>query len=118
MNSRPIPNPKLRLLLLAWLCLLVGQAAVLASGQLQGQDKGNTNTWTSVNLQNWQELDYIPCRVYMSSKSDGITSITIYFPHLIGTIPGFQDLTGFTLFTSNVVFISAPVLATDPSGTW
>src|SRR5258707_72155 len=117
MNSLRNPNPKLRSLFLAGLCLLAGHGAAFATSQLQGQNKGDTNTWSGVNLQNWQELDYIPFRVYVD-KSPGILAITINFLHLSGTTPGFQDLTGFTLFTPNVVFISTPGLTTDPSGVW
>jgi len=45
----------------AWLGILFlafGQAASFgASEVLEGQNKGDTNTWSAGNLANWQELD-------------------------------------------------------------
>ena len=70
----------------------VGQAA---SFELQGQSQGSTN-WIAGNLQNWRELDYIPCRVYISGGTVSGQTIRISFPHLTGTTPGFQDLRDFS----------------------
>lgn len=84
---------------------------------LEGQNKGDTN-WTSVNLQGWAELDYIPCRFNFGSGTAGAQSITINFPHLGGTTPGFEDLTGFSPATANLTFLSAPALSINPSGVW
>src|SRR2546430_6733799 len=85
----------------AAICVLISQTAVSA-GTLQGQNKGNTNTWTSVNLQGWLELDYIPMRVFFNSGSAGAQTIILNFPHISGTTPGIEDLTSFAPFTSNV----------------
>src|SRR6266404_2736461 len=107
----------LRTIILVVLSFLTGQS-VLQGASLQGQNKGNTNTWTSVNLQGWVELDYIPFRVFFSSGSAGSQTITVDFPHLSGTTPGFEDLTSFTAFTPNIVFTAGPTLITNPSGVW
>ena len=85
---------------------------------LEGQNKGDTTNWVSVNLQGWAELEYIPCRFNFGTGAAGTQSLTIHFPHLGGTIPGFEDLTSFSAATPNVTFLSAPTLTTDPSGTW
>src|SRR6266480_1398358 len=98
--------------------LLLSAAQPMFGMDLQGQDKGNTNTWSSVNLQGWLELDYIPFRVYFNNGSAGTYTVNLDFPHLSGTTPGFEDLTSFKAYSSNVVFTSPPVLITDPSGTW
>src|SRR6266568_2025500 len=95
------------------LSLLAGQA-VLLGASLQGQNKGNTNAWSSVNLQGWVELDYIPFRVFFDKNSAGSQTITVDFPHLMnGTTPGFEDLSSFTAFTPNIVFTAGPTLITD-----
>src|SRR6266850_5070233 len=107
----------LRATLVVVMSLMAGQSGLLGAS-LQGQNKGNTNTWTSVNLQGWVELDYIPFRVFFNSGSVGSQTITIDFLHLNGTTPGFEDLTSFTAFTPNISFTAGPTLITDPSGTW
>src|SRR6185369_4830471 len=101
------------------LLLFVSLMAPLASQavSLQGQDKGDTNTWKSVNLQDWQELDFIRFRLLFNAGSAGSQNITLEFPHLSGTTPGFEDLTGFAPST-NAVITSGPTLTTDSSGTW
>src|SRR5882724_986713 len=104
-------------LLVAILSLAISQSSSSANS-LEGQNKGDTNTWSSVNLQGWEELDYIPFRVFFSRHSAGSQTITVDFPHLSGTTPGFQDLTSFTAFTPNIVFTAGPTLITDPSGVW
>ena len=97
--------------------LLASSAASFGAAlDLQGQNKGNTN-WVSGNLTGWVELDYIPCRVFFNNAPVNNQTITIYFPHLIGTTPGFQNLSQFTP-SSNAVITSGPTLTTDPSGTW
>ncbi len=88
-----------------------------ASIELQGQNKGDTNTWTMNNLMGWGELDYIPCRVFFKSGPVVNQRITIFFPHLRGTTPGIQNLSSFTP-SPNAVITSVPALTTDPSGTW
>src|SRR6266404_6760863 len=107
----------LRTIILVVLSFLTGQS-VLQGASLQGQNKGNTNTWSAVNLQGWAELDYIPFRVFFSRHSAGSQTITVDFPHLSGTTPGFEDLTSFTAFTPNIVFTAGPTLITNPSGVW
>src|SRR5260370_17648750 len=118
MNLKLIPKCHgLRATLVVVLSLMAGQSGLLGSS-LQGQNKGNTNIWTSVNLQGWVELDYIPFRVFFNSGSAGSQTVKVDFPHLNGTTPGFEDLTGFTAFTPNIVFTAGPTLITDPSGVW
>src|SRR6266478_3623832 len=99
------------------LSFLTGHS-VLLGASLQAQNKGDTNIWTSVNLQGWVELDYIPFRVFFNSGSAGSQTVKVDFPHLNGTTPGFEDLTSFTAFTPNIVFTAGPTLITDPSGVW
>src|ERR1044071_2898308 len=85
---------------------------------LEGQNKGDTNTWVAGNLQNWQELDYIPCRVHWTASLSTSNFIRIDFPHMKGSIPGFQDLFSFSN-SANVVFTSPPTLSAPPtSSTW
>ncbi len=93
-----------------------GQVGSVSSLSLQGQNKGDTNNWSGGNLQNWQELDMIPCRVLVSGAANN-QSITITFPHLNGTTPGFENLYNFTA-NGGVTFASAPVLSTPAGGTW
>jgi hypothetical protein len=89
----------------------------VAAGQfdLEGQSKGSS-TWVSGNLQNWQELDYIPCRVRITGKAITNQSIKITFPRLIGTKPGFENLLSFT--TSTNVTITSPVLSSPADADW
>ncbi len=84
--------------------------------ELQGLSKGQTN-WITGNVQNWQELDYIPCRVAISGKAFSGQSITIVFPHMTGTTPGFQNLYRFTA-SSNVTLRTMPVFATPANADW
>jgi len=83
---------------------------------LQGQSRGST-TWLSGNLQNWRELDYIPCRVYITGGPVNNRLIRITFPHLTGTTPGFQDLINFRT-SSNAVITVAPVLSAPMGADW
>ncbi|HOP96778.1 MAG TPA: hypothetical protein PLK78_04985 [Verrucomicrobiota bacterium] len=104
-------------LLLTTVGLCVGPGDALASFvELQGRSRGSS-TWIAGNLQNWRELDYIPCRVYITGGPISSQTITIYFPHLNGTTPGFEDLRNFTP-SSNAEILSGPTLATPPSGIW
>ena len=102
----------------AALAILCAGAGSLSAQSLQGQNKGDTNTWSSVNLQGWLELDYVPLRVYFPGGSAGTQAVRIDFPHLSATIPGFEDLSAFKAITSNAKLVSAPTLTTDASGTW
>src|SRR4026208_1324120 len=76
--------------------------------QLQGLST-NSSTWISGNLMGWQELDYIPCRVYFNGGPALAKVITGQFDHMQGTTPGIEDLSGWTT-SSNVVMTAAPVL--------
>src|SRR6266849_9767154 len=118
MNPDLILTRSARLLLLAAVSLLAGTLAFASNITLEGQNKGDTNNWYAVNLQNWLELDYIPCRVHFVNEQGSNQPITISFPHLNGTTPGFQDLFTFST-SSNVVFSAPPALfAPATSGTW
>ncbi len=119
MNSKAIPTCQLRVILAALLCSLAGHAAFGGALVLQGQNKGDTNNWYTGNLQNWQELNYIPCRVYASAAKGGASyTVTVSFPHFSGTTPGFQNLTGFTP-SPNAVITDGPTLYAPPSSaTW
>ncbi|MGN6555588.1 MAG: hypothetical protein ACTHLW_17920, partial [Verrucomicrobiota bacterium] len=113
------PNSKSTLLaaIVTSLWLLLGQAAVMGvSLDLQGQSKGSTS-WISGNLQDWQELDYIPCRVYVTGGPVNAQSVTISFPHLSGSTPGVQDLFNFAA-SPNAQITSGPTLSMNGSGTW
>jgi hypothetical protein len=98
--------------------LALGTSVSVSGATLEGQNKGNPIAWSGVNLQGWLELDYIPMRFRFDAASAGTQSVKLDFPHLGGTTPGFQDLTGFTAFTTNAHVVTAPVLSTDPSGVW
>ncbi len=80
-------------LLLLTLSSLFGQAAFGYTIVLEGQNKGDTNNWYAGNLQNWQELEYIPCRVHFTGAQGSNQTIVIYFEHYNGNkgIPGFQN---------------------------
>src|SRR5262245_1694021 len=100
--------------LAAWLGLLSSQTAMGASISLEGQYKGDTN-WYAGNLQNWLELDYIPCRVHFAANSQGNNqAITVSFEHINGGVPGILDLFYFTT-SSNVVFTAGPTLSAPPT---
>lgn len=104
-------------------------AAVLAAGltlcsqplqaqTLEGQNKGNTTTWSTGNLAGWAELDYIPMRVTFAAGSVGSHTVTLNFPHFNGRIFGIEDLSGFTAATPNLKITSPATLVTDSSGYW
>ena len=63
MNANLIWNPQSRVVLMALLWSLASHAAFGGVLTLEGQNKGDTNNWYAGNLQNWQELNYIPCRL-------------------------------------------------------
>ena len=90
--------------------LFFAQPLFGASYILQGQSNGDTN-WVAGNVLNWQELDYVPCRLYILPGSQGSNQvITIHFEHTNGRFQGIQNLFSFTS-SQNVVFGSAPVLS-------
>ncbi len=95
---------------------LMAQSVLRASIALEGQSKGSTD-WIGGNLQNWAELDYIPCRLHFTSAQGSNQVSTLNFEHQNGTKPGVQNLFDFTS-SSNVVFSSFPTLSTPSSGTW
>jgi uncharacterized repeat protein (TIGR01451 family) len=97
--------------------LSLAQVALAGPYVLEGQHKGDTNTWVAGNLQNWQELDYIPCRIRISSGPIASQTFTINFPHLNGTTPGFENLYNFSA-SSNVVFLLPPVLSAPRNADW
>ncbi|MBI3849787.1 MAG: HYR domain-containing protein, partial [Verrucomicrobia bacterium] len=84
---------------------------------LEGQNKGNASSWFAGNLQNWLELDYIPCRVRITGGPVNSQMLTISFPHITGTTPGFQNLYNFTA-SPNVVFVTPPKLTAPLVGDW
>ncbi|TAL06076.1 MAG: HYR domain-containing protein [Verrucomicrobia bacterium] len=122
MNTWNVMQTKFRLRRLAALaltalaCLSLIAESRAASFTLQGQSRGDTN-WLNGNLQNWRELDYIPCRVAITGGPLNNQLIRIDFPHLIGTTPGFQNLDKFTP-SSNALITSGPTLVMSPSGVW
>ena len=63
MNSRLALKLSESVLLLGVVGWLSAQSLQAGSIILEGQNKGDTNNWYAGNLQNWLELDYIPCRV-------------------------------------------------------
>jgi uncharacterized repeat protein (TIGR01451 family) len=90
---------------------------------LEGLDKINStnwspaSAWSSVNLQDWKELDYIPIRVVVTGDAE-TDELIITFPHFNGDRFGFQNLY-FTLSNSpNVMLIGDPVLTAVPVGDW
>ena len=100
--------------------LLLGatlNVARAASYVLEGYNKGDSNNWFAGNLQDWQELDYIPCRIRITGGPVASQTFTITFPHITGTTPGFENLYDF-VGSSNVVFLSAPVLFSPAAADW
>src|SRR5439155_8737544 len=71
------------------------------NAQLQGLSFGSTD-WSSGNVTNWQELDLIPLRVYLTASTLTARSnqvITLDFDHTKttggGVRPGLEDLFSF-----------------------
>jgi len=79
---------------------------------LQGVSKHSTN-YICCNLQDWNELDYIPARVKLSGGPIQQQVIRIDFDHAKGTIPGIENLSRWTL-TDNVRITSEMVLHAPP----
>ena len=114
MSSGIISTRLLRALVIPVLLLLTAVESRAYSILLEGQNKGDTNNWFAGNLQGWQELDLIPCRVHWSSAQGSNQAVRLDFPRLNGGMPGFQDLFGFAT-SANVVFASPPTLSAPPS---
>jgi uncharacterized repeat protein (TIGR01451 family) len=89
----------------------------LQAQDLQGQHKGNTTEWSSLNLQGWAELDYIPMRVAFNAGSAGSHDLRLDFPHYSGRLFSFEDLSGFAP-AANATLVSGPTLKLDASGNW
>src|SRR5436309_3946704 len=121
MQLELISTRQMRGLIVALLMWLAGPSLLCASNiTLEGQNKGDTNTWTSGNLQNWQELEYIPCRVHFESAQGNNQTIQVDFEHRNGGsgFPGIQNLFSFST-SSNVVFTAPPTLSAPPTqDTW
>src|SRR6266481_5808689 len=117
-NVERISKHWLRAVLMLLLLYCAGARSFAMSIALEGQNKGDTNNWFSGNLQNWQELDYVPCRVRWASAQGNSNVIRIDFPRAKSGIPGFQDLFSFSN-SANVVFTTPPTLSAPPnSSTW
>src|SRR4051812_18681150 len=71
------------------------------SAVLQGQSRGTTQ-WIAGNLQNWRELDSIPCRIYLDGGPAINQLISVNFDHYSNRAPGIEDLTAFAA-SSNVM---------------
>src|ERR1043166_7314936 len=97
---------------------LLGQSSSFAASfALEGQNSGDTNTWTGGNLSNWKELDYIPCRFRITSGPVNNQAVTLGFPGITAGTPGFAGLFNFSA-TPNVQFVSPPTLSAPASGNW
>src|SRR5215213_7106695 len=111
------------IVLVTWLTIMARVFAL--SGDLQGLSQGNAtngwnanSAWSGGNLQDWNELDYVPCRVTLSGSPRTNESVTITFPHFHSGIPGFQNLY-FLSNSVNLVFDEEPVLnAPAASSDW
>ena len=102
------------------LCVAAELNLFALSFDLQGLDKSNStnwssrSAWSSVNLQDWKELDFIPVRVEVKGGPAANQLLTITFPHYSGGIYGFQNLY-FISNSPNVSFTAPPVLNADPA---
>lgn len=106
-SRRPVHFSAVALTLL--LAMLAQITAAAAPCNLEGQSKGSS-TWVSGKLVDWQDLDYIPCRVRIIGGAITNQIIKLTFPRLNGDKPGFENLLGFTA-SPNVNIASAPVLS-------
>jgi hypothetical protein len=101
----------------AMLTLLVfaAPAAVFgASLKLEGQSKG-CEKWISGNLRNWQDLDYVPCRVRVTGNAANNRTIKIVFPDQNCAKPGFENLLGVSA-SSNVTITAGPTVSSSTAG--
>ena len=118
MSLQRISKRLARVVLIPALFLSVAARSFGTSITLEGQNKGDTNTWVSGNLKDWQELDYIPCRVHWSGAQGSNQVIEIDFEHRNNGNPGIQNLFDFTT-SSNVVLSVPPKLFAPPTAsTW
>src|SRR5439155_1473278 len=111
------PNSKraVRVLLLSGLLVAAGVNSFAYSITLEGQNKGDTNNWFAGNLQNWQELDFIPCRVHWSSAQGNNQLIQLDFPHVNGAVPGIQNLFSFSTSPNVVLVYTNKTTGFDPA---
>jgi len=115
-KNRAVNSVLKTLLFVAALIFTGASANAAVNYQLQGQSRGSTN-WLNGNLQNWRELDYVPCRVYITGGPVANRIIRLTFPHLTGTVPGFENLVNFRT-TSNAVITVAPILSAPMGSDW
>src|SRR5438128_1781798 len=116
MSLEKISTRSFRVVLIS-LLLTAGAGRSLAGNViLEGQNKGDTNNWSAGNLQNWQELDFIPCRLQFTSSQGNNQVIELDFEHYNNGVPGIQNIFNFTT-SSNVVFVAPPVLSAPPTAT-
>ncbi len=119
MNSKLILGSQKRLALMVSLCLLGSHAALGGPLVLQGQNRGDTNSWYAGNMEYWRELDYIPCRVWANAARWGSShTVTVTFPHFNGTTPGFQNLTAFTPSPNDVITAGPTLYAPPTTAVW
>src|SRR6266699_559652 len=85
-----------RALLVPGLLLFAGFESIATSITLEGQNKGDTNTWVAGNLQNWLELENIPCRVHWVGAQGSNQVSELDFAHQNSGSPGVQNLFTFT----------------------
>lgn len=116
MQSRSIFGSSLYLVFLAVFALLSPAAEAAFKAILQGQSAASS-TWTTSGLQGWKELDYVPCRVYLTGGPASNKVITVEFQHIQGRIPAIQNLSGFTN-SGNVQIVSVPVLSAPASSNY
>ena len=87
---------------------------------LEGLDRFESTNWTAgsgwstVNLQDWRELDFIPVRAEITGGPGTNQLLNIVFPHYVGGVYGFQNLY-FISNSPNVSFSAPPKLNADPA---
>src|SRR6185503_4224181 len=102
------------------LCAALELSASALDFDLKGLDRNDStnwspnSVWSSVNLQDWRELDFIPMRAEITGGPAVNQLLTIAFPHYSGSVYGFQNLY-FISNSPNVSFSSAPVLNANPA---
>ncbi|HKQ39099.1 MAG TPA: Ig-like domain-containing protein, partial [Verrucomicrobiae bacterium] len=84
-------------------------ASAAFNARLQGQSRGST-TWLDGNLKDWRDLDFVPCRVYLTGGPANNKVIVVEFDHAQGRNPAIANLCKFTP-SANVLITSAPVLS-------
>jgi uncharacterized repeat protein (TIGR01451 family) len=119
-NKRLIGKGALRIFGVLSLCAAMELSASALDFDLEGLDRNNSTNWTpnsawsSVNLQDWREMDFIPVRVEVRGGPAVSQLLTITFPHYSAGVYGFQNLY-FISNSPNVSFSAAPVLNANPA---